>query len=152
VTTMSGATVTNASVKTLYKLQWQDTVLPQQAKFEKFARSFGDPELTIETVQHTLRRLWHLKWPNADKEVYWRVVLDAIPTPKRLRLPQETCVCMTTDLYAPLQGLPIDTVHVYFDCMNSTLLLLTIQNELERVFVGRRIPPSPLLLYLHTLS
>jgi hypothetical protein len=25
--------------------------------------------------------------------------------------------------------------------MNSTLLLLTIQNELERVFVGRRIPP-----------
>jgi len=145
-------TVTNASVKTLYKLQWQDTVLPQQAKFEKFARSFGDPELTIETVQHTLRRLWHLKWPNADKEVYWRVVLDAIPTPKRLRLPQETCVCMTTDLYAPLQGLPIDTVHVYFDCMNSTLLLLTIQNELERVFVGRRIPPSPLLLYLHTLS
>ena len=38
-------------------------------------------------------------------------------------------------------NLPIDTVHVYFDCMNSTLLLLTIQNELERVFVGRRIPP-----------
>jgi hypothetical protein len=58
-------TVTNASVKTLNKLQWQDTALPRQAELEQFARSFGDPELTIETVQHTLRRFWNLKWPNA---------------------------------------------------------------------------------------
>jgi hypothetical protein len=48
-----------------------------------------------------------LRWDNSFKEVYWRLLIDALPTSLRLHAPEQTCVwsCVPWAL-PPLSRLP----------------------------------------------
>jgi hypothetical protein len=46
-----------------------------------------------QQVPVALRMLWKLRWDNAYKEVYWRLLLDALPTYRRMHQLGRICVC-----------------------------------------------------------
>lgn len=51
------------------------------------------PAWALQHLSTALTRLWKVKWSNYHKEIYWRLVLNGLPTTERLHQAQEACPC-----------------------------------------------------------
>ena len=57
----------------------------------------GNPaevQVCCDAVVAAQKSLWRLRWDNAFKEVYWRLVCDGLPTAERMRQQDCGCVCV----------------------------------------------------------
>ena len=72
-----------------YRADFVDAVVPPAVR--------GNPPavaLCCKAVATAQRVLWKLRWDNAFKEVYWRLVLNGLATAGRMHVPESTCVCV----------------------------------------------------------
>jgi hypothetical protein len=81
-------------------LQWPETRAPLRARLAAFAQAVtathppGVSPVTVEQVERCLGRAWRVPWDNQRKEVWWRLVLDGLPTAARMGHRQDMpCAC-----------------------------------------------------------
>jgi hypothetical protein len=77
------------------------------------------------SVASALKALWKLKWDNSFKEVYWRVLVDGLPTCLRLHMPRQSCLC---GVVCP------GRYHHYWDCAVATAVIASVSAELPAVW------------------
>ena len=87
----------------LEEVQWQrDGRLAEFAKLAHDLDGFPLPEsipACADIAKAALRKLWKLKWDNRYKEVYWRLVLNGLPTAARMHreIPCAACAALSPD-------------------------------------------------------
>ena len=87
------------SVKTATALQLRNLRVEQQARKRQFvvlALNNSNSAATrdgVGSVTAAQRKLWKLRWDNRIKEVFWRVVLNGVPTAARMPGVQRACLC-----------------------------------------------------------
>ena len=83
------------TVKAGTLMQVSSAPSPQQDKLEAFVAlaNADSGDASADSVRSLLRRLWALPWDNHHKEVFWRLALNALPTPERLHKADEVCGC-----------------------------------------------------------
>ena len=89
------------------------------------------------SVASALQRLWKLKWDNSFKEVYWRVLVDGLPTCLRLHMPWQSCLCG-----AVCPG----RFHHFWDCAVAKAVLESVSAELPAAWCSRVAGRSALTL------
>ena len=101
---LHGCPVTLPSFRVRHGTQLQLASLRQERlqRFAAFeAEAAVDGEGTAATgseVAHLLPRLWQLPWENQHKEVYWRLVLNALPLAARMASSgSQPCLCGSSD-------------------------------------------------------
>jgi hypothetical protein len=50
------------------------------------------PPFTVARLQAALAGAWHVQWSNDRKHLYWRLLLDGLPTLERMHM-EGTCSC-----------------------------------------------------------
>jgi hypothetical protein len=83
------------------------------------------------------RKLWKLRWDNHFKEVYWRVVLNGVPTAARMPSVQRACLCGVC-----LPGCD----HHYWHCPIAQAVVHTIVDNLPAAWCARTPGISPLTM------
>jgi len=133
--------LTRLRVRTGTQLQLGSLQLERSHRFAAFeaeaaAGSLGSPAAPPGSeVARLLPRLWQLPWENQHKEVYWRLVLNALPLASRMGSSSRPCAC----------GHPNpspDRCHHYWDCPVARAVLATLAAQLG----GRQ--PNRLQLWL----
>jgi hypothetical protein len=76
------------------------------------------------------RHLWKLKWDNAFKEVFWRLVLNGLATAERMHQHNCSCVC------GPVDGGQRGRQHHYWDCPVAQAVVGVMQQQLGEWFDG----------------
>ena len=111
------------------QLQLQQSGLQQErlqrfAAFEALAAPGTPAAADGNEVARLLPRLWQLPWENQHKELYWRLVLNALPLASRMQgsAPQP-CACGCP---APFP----DRRHHFWDCPVATAVLSTLAAQL----------------------
>jgi hypothetical protein len=66
------------------------------------------PVAALDGLYATLRALWRMRWGNHRKELYWRLLLGALPTPARMHV-VSPCAC-------GLGGSSPNWMHVFWEC------------------------------------
>lgn len=89
---------------TLLQLQGQEP--PQSHKLQAFV-GLAAADGSVFALKKVLRKMWKLPWDNRRKVVYWRLVLDGLPTKQRLHV-NEMCACG--------QALSPGRDHVFHSC------------------------------------
>jgi hypothetical protein len=103
----------------------------------------GDPaavRLCYKAVATAQRQLWKLKWDNAFKEVYWRLVLNGLATAERMHLQQCNCVC------GPVEGGQPGRQHHFWDCPVAQSVVRVLQQQLVGWFPGALQPQHVLCM------
>ena len=80
------------------------------------------------SVASALSCLWKLKWDNSFKEVFWRVLVDGLPTCLRLHMPGQSCLCG-----AVCPG----RFHHYWECGVAQAVLASVSAELPAAWCLR---------------
>jgi hypothetical protein len=93
----------------------------------------------VRSVAAAQRKLWKLRWDNHFKEVYWRVVLNGVPTAARMPSLQHACLCGA--------GLP-GCDHHYWSCPIAQAVVQTIVDNLPAAWC-HRTPSTPHLTMQH---
>jgi hypothetical protein len=131
---LAGLTVRQAT-----SLQMQPFATARQVKHDAFLAEAHDPGVQIQHgVLFSMRRclhalfhqLWQLKWDNARKELFWRLVLDGLPTSARMHMLGQTCAC---GILAP------GRLHHYWECPVAQAVVHTIDTQLPQHHHVRRI-------------
>ena len=73
------------------------------------------------SVASALSCLWKIKWDNSFKEVFWRVLVDGLPTCLRLHMPGQSCMCG-----AVCPG----RFHHYWECGVAKAVIASVSAEL----------------------
>jgi hypothetical protein len=76
---------------------------------------------SIQDLQALLRRLWKLKWDNQRKELYWRLIINGLPTAQRMHMSGQPCTCG--------HAMP-DRKHHFWDCPLAVRVRQVIQAAL----------------------
>jgi hypothetical protein len=76
-----------------------------------------------ERVQLAQRHLWKLRWDNGFKEVYWRLVLDGLPTYRRMGATGAACICVCG---ASNPG----RAHHFWQCTVAQAVVAAVQGKL----------------------
>lgn len=80
----------------------------EQTYFAPFAAKAVESDAgPVEEVKTVLKRLWRVRWENARKEPFWRLVYNAFPTAARLHR-DEQCLCGAAG--------PADRCHHFWAC------------------------------------
>ena len=75
-------------LRTQYRRDFVDEVLPTSVR--------GNPALVAaccKALATAQRHLWKLRWDNAFKEIYWRLVVNGLATAERMHMHDCGCVC-----------------------------------------------------------
>lgn len=81
-------------------------------------------DAAVHELQRQLGRVWRgVRWENSNKEVYWRLLVDGLPTPQRLHT-GEPCLC--GGAVAPGRD------HVYWGCP----VAVAVRQQLEGAMPG----------------
>jgi hypothetical protein len=137
----------NATVRALTQLQ---AALHQVAARDKHKAFLQEAtvglNLQVETLlpelHSLLRNLWKLPWDNSRKEVFWRLVLDGLPSAARMHMLGVSCDCGAV---AP------DRQHHFWGCPVAQAVTQVLQQQLppqchmQRVNVWLCRPPSPIV-------
>jgi hypothetical protein len=112
----------------------------QQQRFAAFAALAGDgdgagAQPDGATVAALLPRLWRLPWDNKHKEVYWRLVLNALPVAARMPSAAQPCGCGAAHPHP-------DRRHHFWDCPVAAAVTSSLSAQLG----GRRLTPQHLWL------
>lgn len=78
--------------------------------------------ITPATLLSKLQQLWQLPWDNSRKEIYWRLVMDALPTAERMHMAGEPCNCGV---------LMPGRAHHYWDCPVAAAVTAEVQRALH---------------------
>jgi hypothetical protein len=76
-----------------------------------------------------MRRLWSLKWDNHFKEVYWRLVLNGLPTAARMHNTRACGVCQQLPPQAAADTY-IGRRHHFWECPVAQSVVAAIQQQL----------------------
>jgi hypothetical protein len=78
-----------------------------------------------KSVTAAQRQLWKVKWDNKFKEVYWRLVLNGLPTAERMHLQECRCVCGPA-----VGGQPPGRLHHFWECPVAQSVVHVLQQQL----------------------
>jgi hypothetical protein len=98
----------------------------------------GNPdamEVHCKAVAAAQRQLWELKWDNNFKEVYWRLVLNGLPTAERMHLADAHCICDIAEV-----GPPPSRWHHFWECPIAKAVVHVLQQQLGAVPGGALKP------------
>ena len=99
------------------------------AAFEALAGAGADGEQPDgATVAQLLPRLWRLPWDNQHKEVFWRLVLNALPLAARMPSAPQPCGCGAAHPHP-------DHRHHFWDCPVAAAVTTSLSAQLG----GRRL-------------
>ena len=87
----------------------------------------GNPaevQVCCDAVVAAQKSLWRLRWDNAFKEVYWRLVCDGLPTAERMHQQDCGCVC------GPVVGGQPGRRHHYWECPVAQAVVGVMQQQL----------------------
>jgi exonuclease III len=76
---------------------------------------------SIQDLQLLLQRLWKVKWDNQRKELFWRLVVNGLPTAQRMHMTGQPCTC---GYHMP------DRKHHFWDCPVAMRIRQLIQAAL----------------------
>jgi hypothetical protein len=76
---------------------------------------------TPQDLQLLLQRLWKLKWDNQRKELFWRLVVNGLPTAHRMHMTGQPCTC---------GHLTPDRKHHFWECPVAVSIRQLIQAAL----------------------
>ena len=131
---LAGLTVRQAT-----SLQMQPIVTARQVKHDAFLAEAQEQGvqgqygvmLNMRRCLHALfHQLWRLKWDNARKELFWRMVLDGLPTSARMHMLGASCAC---GISTP------GRLHHYWECPVAQAVVDTINTQLPHDHHVRRI-------------
>ena len=74
-----------------------------------------------QELHRLLDSLWRLRWDNQHKEVFWRLTLNGLPTPKRMGKWGQRCVC---GFVTP------DRPHLMWDCPVAHAVVQVLEGQL----------------------
>ena len=91
----------------------------------------------LQQLSTCMRVVWkHIKWDNFFKEVFWRLVIDALPTAARMHQQHSNCLCG-----APMPG----QQHHFWDCCIAQAVVQCIVSELPAAWCSRTPRVCPVL-------
>lgn len=94
--------------------------------------SAPDVTLACRHLAKCFRIVWRrIKWDNAFKEVFWRLVLDALPTAQRLHHSSSVCLC---NVVTPGRH------HHFWQCPIAQAVVQTILSQLPASWCSRAQP------------
>ena len=106
---------------------WLRAASPGDARLQGLMSAFctmvGPSTNACMTTPRLLETLWELPWENQNKEVFWRLVLNGLPTAARMGM-METCACGEEGLHGRL--------HYFYHCAVAKHLLQEIGAALGR--------------------
>lgn len=88
--------IANLTVKMATALQLGPVHLERQRRHDAFLLlATGHPAQPEDRAElrRLLKTLWHIKWSNFVKEVFWRLVLNGLATSERLHQATDVCPC-----------------------------------------------------------
>jgi hypothetical protein len=127
---------TSLQLASLHALRWQyyrafvDVFAPLEER--------GNPDaenVHCTAVAAAQRQLWKLKWDNHFKEVYWRLVMNGLPTAERMHLAHAHCMCDITKV-----GPPPGRRHHFWDCPIAKGVVHVLQQQLSAIPSGALKP------------
>ena len=93
-------------------------------------------EATLQQLLSLLSKLWRcVKWDNLFKEVYWRMLLNGLPTAARMHLSDSKCLC---GVVCP------DLKHHYWDCPIAQSVVQVVSSQLSPTWCSRSPDVCPL--------
>ena len=87
----------------------------------------GNPaevQVCCDAVVAAQKSLWRLRWDNAYKEVYWRLVCDGLATAERMHQQDCECVC------GPVVGGQLGRRHHFWECPVAQAVVDVMQQQL----------------------
>ena len=102
-----------------YHHDFVDCIAPQVRGQRELIQDYS------KSVTAAQRQLWKLKWDNNFKEVFWRLVLNGLPTAERMHLQECRCVCGPA-----VVGQPPDRLHHYWECPVAQSVVHVLQQQL----------------------
>jgi len=136
------AFISKLTVKTTTALQLKHVYRERRARHRAFVElalgihDIAAPQVTLacKSLSKCFRVVWrHIKWDNALKEVFWRLVLDALPTAQRLHNLESVCVCNDV---APGRH------HHFWHCPVARGVVQTIIDQLPSSWCSRSQPAA----------
>ena len=94
----------------------------QQDLLSAFSTMAGQPTHACMAIVPRLQAMWRIPWHNKNKEVYWRLALNGLPTAERMAQ-VERCACGA-------EG-PHGRLHYFFDCPVAQHLIHELQAALD---------------------
>jgi hypothetical protein len=89
----------------------------------------------VKCMATALRRLWKLRWDNKFKEIYWRLVLDGLPTAQRMHMAGNKCMCGSV---CP------GCVHHFWECPVAKAVIDSLLSALPATWCTRPAGRQPL--------
>jgi hypothetical protein len=141
---VSGLTVRQATalqmrpvfeLRTQYRRDFVDEVLPTSVR--------GNPALVAaccKALATAQRHLWKLRWDNAFKEIYWRLVVNGLATAERMHMHDCGCVCGSV-----VGGQP-GRHHHFWACPVARAVVDVLQQQLVGWFPGELQPQHVLCM------
>ncbi len=127
--------VANLTVKSATSLQLAHVKADRYAKHAAFVASAlasADPstiDVGVKRLHATLRKLWkRVKWDNFFKEVYWRMIVNGLPTAARMHQASSHCLCNSV---CP------DLKHHYWDCPIAQAVVRAVLSQLTPAWCTR---------------
>jgi len=102
-----------------YHHDFVDCIAPQVRGQRELVQAY------CKSVTAAQRQLWKLKWDNKFKEVYWRLVLNGLPTAERMHLQDCRCVCGPA-----VGGQPPGRLHHHWECPVARAVVHVLQQQL----------------------
>ena len=94
----------------------------QQALLSAFSALGGRPRYACMGLNALLDAMWRLPWENKNKEVFWLLALNGLPTAERMAK-VERCACGAEGTHGRL--------HYFFECPVAKHLLQELQDALH---------------------
>jgi len=117
--------VRSFSVRVGTQLQLGPVLEQRQQRFAAFENEAATAATADgSTVQRLLPRLWRLPWSNVHKEVFWRLVLNALPLGSRMPSSPRPCCCGSG-------GAHPDRRHHFWQCPVAAAVLETVSAQLR---------------------
>ena len=94
----------------------------QQELLSAFSTMAGPPQHECMAIVPRLQAMWRIPWHNKNKEVYWLLALNGLPTAERMAT-VERCACGAEGSHGRL--------HYFFDCPVAQHLIHELQAALD---------------------
>lgn len=127
--------VAKLSVKSATSLQLGQVRAARRERHRQFVAlalgtsSASEVAVAVKQLSAVLCRLWkRIKWDNLLKEVYWRFVINALPTAERMHQQDSACLCGT---------LSPGRQHHFWDCPVAQAVVECIAAELPADWCSR---------------
>ena len=122
--TCASLTVSDATALQMERVQ-QERREDYHAPFLRHALALPAGAPVADDAHQELHRLldslWRLRWDNQHKEVFWRLTLNGLPTPKRMGKWGQRCVC---GFVTP------DRPHLMWDCPVAHAVVQVLEGQL----------------------